>query len=49
MKSSLEHSAKKYDCSIYELTDPNLDYPEEIVWYEPWGRCQGLIFELINF
>lgn len=30
--SGLESTAKRYGCSIHELHDPNLEYPEDIVW-----------------
>ena len=32
MKLDLEYAAKQYGCSIHELHDPRLEYPEEIVW-----------------
>lgn len=32
MKDELECSAKEYGCSIYELCDPKLEYPDEIIW-----------------
>lgn len=32
MKIALEHSAKVYNCSIYELEDPKLEYPEDVEW-----------------
>lgn len=32
MKRDLEYSAKEYKCSIYELHDPKLEYPENIEW-----------------
>lgn len=32
MKRELEYAALEYDCSIYELCDPKLEYPENIEW-----------------
>ena len=32
MKYGLETSARHYGCSIYQLEDPKLDYPEDIEW-----------------
>lgn len=32
MKRDLEYSARKYGCSIHELHDPKLEYPEEVEW-----------------
>ncbi|MDO4384177.1 MAG: hypothetical protein Q4C18_06770 [Eubacteriales bacterium] len=32
MKMELEYAAQEYDCSIYELCDPKLEYPENIEW-----------------
>lgn len=32
MKRALEYSSMEYKCSIYELYDPKLEYPEEIEW-----------------
>lgn len=32
LKSDFEYSAKQYGCSIHELYDPKMEYPEEIVW-----------------
>lgn len=32
MKRDLEYAARHYGCSIYELHDPKLEYPEEIEW-----------------
>lgn len=32
MKRELEHFAKLYNCSIHELNNPDLEYPEDIEW-----------------
>ena len=32
MKRDLEYSAHEYKCSIYEMYDPKLEYPEDIEW-----------------
>lgn len=32
LKQDLEYSAKVYHCSVHELEDPKLEYPEEIEW-----------------
>ena len=32
LKSDFEYSAKQYGCSIHELYDPKMEYPEEIEW-----------------
>ncbi|MBQ8138275.1 MAG: hypothetical protein IJ195_02330 [Lachnospiraceae bacterium] len=32
MKRGLEYAALKYGCSIHELHDPDLEYPEEVEW-----------------
>ena len=32
MKRGLEASARKYGCSIHELHDPNMEYPDDIEW-----------------
>lgn len=32
MKRNLEYSARKYNCSIHELQDPDMDYPDDIEW-----------------
>jgi hypothetical protein len=32
MKFDLEYSARVHQCSIHQLHDPNLEYPEEIEW-----------------
>lgn len=32
MKRNLEYAAKRYACSLHELEDPKLEYPEEIEW-----------------
>ena len=32
MRRDLEASARKYGCSIHELHDPNMDFPEDIEW-----------------
>lgn len=32
MRAELELAARRYGCSIYELDDPRLEYPENIEW-----------------
>lgn len=32
LKRDFEYSAKQYGCSIHELYDPKMEYPEEIEW-----------------
>ena len=32
MKRNLECAAKRYACSLHEIEDPKLEYPEEIEW-----------------
>ena len=32
MKRNLEYAAKRYACSLHEIEDPKLEYPEEIEW-----------------
>ena len=32
LKSDFEYSAKQYGCSIHELYDSKMEYPEEIEW-----------------
>ena len=32
LKQDLEYSAKIYGCSMHELHDPKIEYPEEIEW-----------------
>lgn len=31
-KSEFEYSAKQHNCSMHELYDPKMEYPEEILW-----------------
>ena len=32
LKSEFEYSAKQQNCSMHELYDPRMEYPEEILW-----------------
>lgn len=32
MRRGLEYAAKEHNCSVYELYDPKLEYPENIEW-----------------
>ena len=32
LKSEFEYSAKQHNCSMHELYDPKMEYPEEILW-----------------
>ena len=42
LKSEFEYSAKQHNCSMHELYDPKMEYPEEILWQ----RFRGAIATL---
>lgn len=50
LKQDLEYSAKVYHCSVHELEDPKLEYPEEIEWQYLGGNLAdaGLAVSMIE-